>query len=72
MGYDPNCGYNTEWRKMEAILQKREEASYITFSGYVSIYKSLSQLFLSSFIDISIQLPNIYGLIFLSCNSVHM
>jgi len=59
MGYDPNCGYNTKWRKMEDILQKREEVSYITFSGYVSIYKSLSQLFLSSFIDISIQLPKI-------------
>jgi hypothetical protein len=40
MGYDPNCGYNTKWRKIEDILQKREEASYITFSGYVSIYKS--------------------------------
>jgi len=44
---------------MEDILQKREEASYITLSGYASIYKSLSQLFLSSFIDISIQLRKI-------------
>ena len=59
MGYDPNCGHNTKWRKMEDILQKREEASYINFSGYVGIYKSLSQLFLSSFIDISIQLLKI-------------
>lgn len=57
---------------MEDILQEHEEASYITFSGYVSIYKSHSKVFLSSFIDISIQLRNIYGLIFLSCNSVRM
>jgi hypothetical protein len=33
MGYDPNCGYKTNWRKMEDILQEREEAIYTTSSA---------------------------------------